>query len=492
MSASGSRPANRWEHGADSVPNRAEEHPRFDYTTVGHVTVDVLADGTRRPGGGAFYSALQAARLGQRTLILTQGNPAEVEELLAPHRKELEVEVLPARHTTTLATSGVGAQRRQRVLAWAGPIVEKLEVDTSILHLAAVARETPTRWRGRADFVGLTPQGLLREWGEDGEVTLTNLDPRTLPQHFDALVLSDRERAYCEQLFASHGPSVADAAIAVTAGSAPTEILLPSGTVERVPVAPRTEPRDDLGAGDVFAAAFFIALREGLPPEEAATYGHAAAAVRLAGVGAPAVGTRGPSPQRAVRTSARRGRSGRAGVLDGGDEDDILALVVYVDEQQPAPGAKEEAEGVPAPRQFAPEAREALERAQRALDANSGVGGETVGEDQAVEILERGGAQPDLGHRLEFVQRDRLARQAALQPELSTLIRTRDAIEQRGDVARVGIGFLDRRREQRAREGPLLHVCALRQLRQASSVLAVEHHVQPVSSGIHTSTLLHT
>ena len=132
-------------------------------------------------------------------------------------------------------------------------------------------------------------------------------------------MLSDRERAYCEQLFASHGPSVAgrgppvaeggpsvaegglsiaDGPIAVTAGSAPTEILLPSGIVQRVPVAPRTEPRDDLGAGDVFAAAFFIALREGLPPEEAAAYGHAAAAVRLAGVGAPAVGD-GPAIARA-------------------------------------------------------------------------------------------------------------------------------------------------------------------------------------------------
>jgi sugar/nucleoside kinase (ribokinase family) len=268
-------------------------HPsgaRFDYTTVGHVTCDVLEDGTRRPGGGAFYSALQAARLGERTLILTKGEPAELEELLAPYRSEFELRVLPARHTTTLATSGIGAQRRQRVLAWAGAITEALEVDTSILHLAAVARETPIRWSGRADFVGLTPQGLVREWGKDGEVRLGQLDPRALPQRFDALVLSDRERDWCGPLFATHGPSVTDGAIAVTAGAAPTEILLPGGTVERVPVAPRTAPRDDLGAGDVFAAAFFIALREGRDPAEAASSGHAAAAVRIAGIGAAAVG----------------------------------------------------------------------------------------------------------------------------------------------------------------------------------------------------------
>jgi sugar/nucleoside kinase (ribokinase family) len=276
-------------HATTTDPPRQPD-ARIDYTTVGHVTCDVLEDGSRRPGGGAFYSALQAARLGQRTLIVTKGEPTEVNELLAPYRDELEVRVLPAEHTTTLATSGIGAQRRQRVLAWAGAITEALVLDTSILHLAAVARETPMSWSGRADFVGLTPQGLVREWRQDGEMWLAQLDPCTLPRHFDALVLSDRERDWCGPLFAKHGPSVVDGPIAVTAGSAPTEIRLPDGTVECVPVAPRTAPRDDLGAGDVFAAAFFIALREGRDPAEAAAYGHAAAAVRLAGTGAAAVG----------------------------------------------------------------------------------------------------------------------------------------------------------------------------------------------------------
>src|SRR2546429_8874944 len=59
---------------------------RFDYTTVGHVTIDVLADGSRRPGGTAFYSALQASRLGLRALILTRGAVPEIERLLEPYR----------------------------------------------------------------------------------------------------------------------------------------------------------------------------------------------------------------------------------------------------------------------------------------------------------------------------------------------------------------------------------------------------------------------
>src|SRR5439155_1099479 len=170
-------------------------------TTVGHVPADGLADGSRRTGGGAFYSALQAARLGQRALIITQGVPTEIEELLAPYRGELELEVFAARQTTTLQTLGHGAARTQRVLAWAGPIARAVTVDSAVLHLP-------------------------------GREVLELEVPR-----IEHLV-------------------------------------------------------DDLGAGDVFAAAFLTSLLEGRTPVEAAMVGNAAAAVRIGGAGPGAVGGR--------------------------------------------------------------------------------------------------------------------------------------------------------------------------------------------------------
>ncbi|HYM54938.1 MAG TPA: PfkB family carbohydrate kinase [Solirubrobacteraceae bacterium] len=265
----------------------------YDYTTVGHVTVDVLADGSRRPGGTAFYSALQAARLGRRALIRTRGAPRELEALLEPYRRELEVEIDPARQTTTLDTSRSGSLRTQRVLAWAGPLAEDLTVDTSILHLAPVARETPTRWRGHAEFVGLTPQGLARDWaGPGGEISLTlptGADER-LAEGCRAIVVSDHERASCEGLIAAAGR--AGAVVAVTAGAAPNTILLPDGGTLELDVPELPPPHDDLGAGDVFAAAFFIALAEGQAPERAAAFANAAAAVRMQGTGADAIGGR--------------------------------------------------------------------------------------------------------------------------------------------------------------------------------------------------------
>jgi 1D-myo-inositol 3-kinase len=273
-----------------------------DYTTVGHVTVDVLADGSRRPGGSAFYAALQAARLGARATILTRGARAELDKLLAPYSDELDVRVIDAAQTTTLQTCAHGAARAQRLLAWAGPIDERVELDTSIVHVAPVARETPASWRGRADFVGVTPQGLVRKWARIGAlVEQCALDPALLPADRDAIVLSESERASCAVLFEHERSEPAherdgdaleqSALLAVTAAAAPTELHPPAGAVMRVAV-PRVQMRDDVGAGDVFAAAFFIALAGGASASDAATFANAAAAVRIAGDGPAAIGDR--------------------------------------------------------------------------------------------------------------------------------------------------------------------------------------------------------
>ncbi|HTA13572.1 MAG TPA: PfkB family carbohydrate kinase [Solirubrobacteraceae bacterium] len=273
---------------------------RFDYVTVGHVTRDALEDeagGVQfRAGGSAFYSALQAARLGLRTLILTQGVPDEIEGLLEPYLDELDLHVIAAERTTTLSTRGMGAARAQRVLAWAGPISGPIELDTAILHLAPVARETPVRWDGRAAFVGVTPQGLIRQWepGEpSGEISHVPLDPALLPTSFGAAVISEQERKSCQALFSA--ADRCDAPVAVTAGSGPTTVRLPASVDESISQIAPPQPavvRDDLGAGDVFAATFFVALAEGHTPLQAAALGNSAAAIRVSGTGPEAIGRR--------------------------------------------------------------------------------------------------------------------------------------------------------------------------------------------------------
>jgi pfkB family carbohydrate kinase len=250
------------------------------------VTIDVLADGSRRPGGGAFYSGLQAARLGQRTLVVTRGVPAEIEALLAPFASELAVRIAPAPRTTTLEAIAGGAARAQRLLAWAGPIEAPSELDTGILHLAPVARETPTRWDGRARFVGLTAQGLVRAWAHEGApLERRTLPPGELPTVCDAAVISEDERASAAVL--ERGTATL---VAITRAHGPTLVTQAGRPAFEMPVPSLGAVRDDIGAGDVFAAALFTALARGESAREAVALAHAAAAVRIGGTGPGAIG----------------------------------------------------------------------------------------------------------------------------------------------------------------------------------------------------------
>lgn len=277
---------------------------KVDYLAVGHVTRDVIENGSPRsysqPGGGAFYSALQASRLGLRAAILTKGVPEEIEVLLGPYLEELDLHVIPAAHTTTLSTHGQGASRRQRVLAWAGPISEQVELEASIVHFAPVASEGMSASVTNAPFVGITPQGHLRRWGDGGEIELAPLELAQLPPRLHAAVISECEQSFCEPLLAAArepgGP-----VIAVTAGPEPARLHLPGGSV--TPTAAPTVERviDDLGAGDVFAAAFFVELAAGATALDASSFASAAAAVRIEGAGPAAIGTRDQIAARAER-----------------------------------------------------------------------------------------------------------------------------------------------------------------------------------------------
>jgi sugar/nucleoside kinase (ribokinase family) len=269
---------------------------QFGYTAVGHVTIDVMEDGSRRPGGTAFYGALQASRLGRRSLIVTQGVPGEIDALLEPYAQELDVLVIPAAETTTLQTFGWGAERKQRILAWAGPMPSDLELDSEILHLAPVAREGPAAWAGRAAFVGLTPQGLIRRWREPGgEISLLAAGSeeaaaglQALAGSCNAIVLSQQERPGCGPLI--EAAIAAGAVVAVTDGPRPATLWHADGPNEELEVPAIPDPGEDLGAGDVFAAAFFLALAEGRSPRRAGVWANAAAAVRMHGHGAQAIG----------------------------------------------------------------------------------------------------------------------------------------------------------------------------------------------------------
>ena len=259
-----------------------------DYVVVGHVVIDIdVETGARTPGGSALYSGLQAARLGRRTLLITAGDPDELNEVLATYAGEFDLLVQPRRSTTTFVTSGLGLERTQRRTGWAGEIEDPGPLAASILHIAPVAHETSPVRTDPGGFVGVTPQGLIRRWDDDGAPSYVALEPALMPSRFDALVLDVVERGYCSAVV--DAAAATGAIVAVTAGADGVEIV---NTGARLPSIEPETLTEDLGAGDVFSAAFFIALHDGWDPIDAARFGHAAAAVRLAGHGPAAVGRR--------------------------------------------------------------------------------------------------------------------------------------------------------------------------------------------------------
>lgn len=259
----------------------------YDYIALGHVTVDVRADtGARSPGGSVLYSGLQAARLGLRTLIITAGDRDEIRRLLEPYADELDLLIQPRPHTTTFVTSGIGETRRQQLLAWAGELDQVDALAASIVHVAPVARETGRVAPVPGTFVGVTPQGLLRSWDPDGTPTHVALDSRRLPVRYDAIVLDRLERTYAAAIVRTDAQ--AGVVVAITAADDGVQLELIDGTLALPALAPAAVV-EDLGAGDVFAAAFFVALHSGQEPVQAAMFGQAAACLRLGEAGPQAV-----------------------------------------------------------------------------------------------------------------------------------------------------------------------------------------------------------
>ena len=158
----------------------------------------------------------------------------------------------------------------------------------AILHLAPVARELAARPAGEWRFVGLTPQGLAARLGRSpaADVARAALPParaaaaRALRR---ARAQPRRSGRACDPGL-ERWPVAAGALVAVTAGRGRRPSCSPSARSAplEISVSPSTRSVDDLGAGDVFAAALFVALAEGaLAARRRPRCAAAAAALRL-------------------------------------------------------------------------------------------------------------------------------------------------------------------------------------------------------------------
>ncbi len=260
-----------------------------DYLVIGHLTRDLTPEGPRL-GGTAAYAGLTAHALGLRVGVVTACDPElplyEVEDLLLAIRY--------TETTTTFENLQTPAGRVQHVFHPATTLdlsmVPEVWRNTPIVHLGPVLQEVDPKL-ARAfpnSFVGVTPQGWLRAAASDGRVVFTEWpEARYVLETANAAVLSIEDVKGNEDLIEEMVSSIR--VLAVTEGANGARIYW-NGDV-RYFRAPITREVDPTGAGDIFAAAFFVRLYQTRDPWEAARFATQLAAISVTRPGLQAIPT---------------------------------------------------------------------------------------------------------------------------------------------------------------------------------------------------------
>ncbi len=244
--------------------------PEVDYLVIGHLTCDLTPTGPRL-GGTAAYSALTARALGLRVGIVT----AWGSELPLGVLSDIPIVGFPAESSTTFENIYT-PQGRTQYIREVAPRLDYFLVperwrNAAIVHLGPVAQEVePGLVRYFADsLIGLTPQGWLRSWDQEGQVHASEWPEATFAlQHAGAAVISVEDVQGNEERIEEMASSCR--ILAVTEASLGVRLYW-NGDVRRFR-PPTVREVDATGAGDIFAASFFSRLYLTRDPWEAARF----------------------------------------------------------------------------------------------------------------------------------------------------------------------------------------------------------------------------
>jgi len=294
----------------------SEYPPRPDYVLVGHITADLIArapgapgeacrsarqdaatQAVPRAGGTALYAAVAASRLGRRVGVVTSCGPDAPPSSLPDEVAVIRVE---SSHGTIFEIDDGPLGRSLRLLDRGAELrlddVPETWRSAPIVHLAPVIGEvSPSIASGLSSAcLAATPQGWLRA-AAIGQAVRPLAGAVAWPDlhGFAAVVLS------VEDLGAGHLDSAFElpAPLASLARGGPTIALtdgprgclvIEEGQIHRI-AAPVVAEVDSTGAGDVFAAAFFVRFTETRDPTESARFASCAAALSVTGHGTSAV-----------------------------------------------------------------------------------------------------------------------------------------------------------------------------------------------------------
>jgi len=241
-----------------------------DYLVIGHVAHDLTPEGPRL-GGTAAYSALTARALGLRVGIVTASGPETSLEPL----KDIPLISLESPNSTSFENIYTAQGRVQYLRAQAARMdfnrVPEAWRRASIIHLGPIADEMDSvlpEFFSPALF-GITPQGWMRQWDAEGRVSPSEwVNCDFALARASAVVISREDVGGDEELIEHMAQQTR--VLAVTEGAAGA-VLYWHGDRRRFR-APEVPEVDATGAGDIFAAAFFVRLLRTRDPWEAARF----------------------------------------------------------------------------------------------------------------------------------------------------------------------------------------------------------------------------
>lgn len=247
-----------------------------DYLIIGHITKDLL-NGGFTVGGTVTYSGLTARNLGRRVGVVTSASPdLDLKEALPG----IEVVSVPSSVTTAFQNIYHNGTRQQFIKAVAKRITAKAIPPqwhhSPIVQLGPLAQELDEEvvHLFKGSLIGVTPQGWMRQWDDEGWVSLVvwAAPERVLP-FAKVLVLSEEDVGGDMALIQEYVELTET--VVVTAGCKGSTVYH-RGQRRYFPAREVIEV-DPTGAGDVYAAAYLVRLEETGDPWEAAHFANCVA-----------------------------------------------------------------------------------------------------------------------------------------------------------------------------------------------------------------------
>lgn len=261
-----------------------------EYLVLGHVAEDLTPSGVQL-GGTVSYAALTARALGMSVGIVTSvGKDAPLKVL-----EGIQIINIPTERSTIFENVKTENGRKQTLHHQAALInfehVPQAWRNAPVVHLAPIAQEVDSKLAEQfpASLVGVTPQGWMRGWDENGKVFATAWEnSEQVLRRVGGVVMSiediNRDLELVESM--AHQTRV----LCLTEGELGS-VLHWNGDRRRFRAPVMTEV-DSTGAGDIFAAAFFVRLNQTRDPWEAARFATNLAAHSVTRVGLNGIPTR--------------------------------------------------------------------------------------------------------------------------------------------------------------------------------------------------------